>query len=473
MKKTLLRVTLLSLFFPVLQVGAQQQQEQPPAPEVVDLAVEDKQAEQPASTNQETVQASQAVPEDAYAYVEERAREYISEKRRKFASQNKQVFIHSGSALIRLKPTEAGWADARVLAYTEAQQKAREKLLKQLYTSVASETIRKSFKTNKLPTFTEEEIQNQNMFEALLDKIVVLADATIDSQLEELGVDPSEYSAASPRKRKVMMQKAITQTVSTRSKGDITGSQIMKSFEKTDANGNTAVTVVIATSNKKKNFLASLRKSKGNIEPNPAKAKMSVEDYLAKYRANFMYQIGTKLHWDEQGYPVILSFGMSGNDCNISDYEECVDNREFSYLDAELNAWAHIAEAYNLSGTVEATSSTTSDKSRTATATLTNDNTTETQEETVAKVIKETSQTSRMTSSVKGLTGVQEATRWSAKHPVTNREVNGVVLVWHPLAEQATRSFKANKDIKKKGPAGRVSFDAKAGESIEEDDDDF
>ena len=73
MKKTLLRVTLLSLFFPILQVGAQEQTQ---APEVVDLAVEDKQAEQPASTNEETVQASKEVPEDAYAYVEERAREY-------------------------------------------------------------------------------------------------------------------------------------------------------------------------------------------------------------------------------------------------------------------------------------------------------------------------------------------------------------------------------------------------------------
>ena len=468
MKTSLIRLTALFLLFPSISAVAQEQ-----ISEEVDLVVQDKQAQQPASSNEETVEAHKEQPEDAYAYVEEKARQYITEKRRKFDSQGKQVFIHSGTALIRLKPTEAGWADARVLAYTEAQQKAREKLLKQLYTSVASETVRKTFKTNKLPEFTPEEIQSQSRFEALLSKVVALADATIDSQLEELGVNPSEYNAAPPSKRKVMMQKAITQSVSTSSRGDITGSQIMKSFEKTDANGNTAVSVIIATSNKKKNFLASLRKSKGNIEPSPEKANMPVQDYLEKYRSNFMYQIGTKLHWDENGYPVILSYGMSGNDCNVSDYEECADNREFSYLDAELNAWAHIAEAYNLVGVVNASSSTTSDKSRTATASLTDDNTTETQEQTVAKIIKETSQTSRMASSVKGLTGVQEATRWSAKHPVTNREVNGVVLVWHPLAEQATRSFKANKDLKKKSAAGKVNFKAKSGESIEVDDEDF
>ncbi|NDW21012.1 DUF6844 domain-containing protein [Alteromonas hispanica] len=468
MKSSIIRSVVLSFCFASAGILAQEQ-----ATEKVDLIVEDKDSEQPASSNQETVKANKEQPEDAYAYVEEKARNYISEKRRKFSSQNKQVFIHSGTAVIRLKPTEAGWADARVLAYTEAQQKAREKLLKQLYTSVASETIRKSFKTNKLPQFTPSEIENQSKLEALLSKVVALADATIDSQLEELGVNPSEYNAAPPSKRKNMMQKAITQSVSTSSRGDITGSQIMKSFEKTDVNGNTAVTVVIATSNKKKNFLASLRKSKGNIEPSPEKAKLSIEDYLEKHRSNLMYQIGTKMHWDEKGYPVILSFGMSGNDCNISDYEECVDNREFSYLDAELNAWAHISEAYNLVGSVDSASTTTSDKSRTATVTLTDDNTTETQEQTVAKIIKETSLTSRMASSVKGLTGVQEATRWSAKHPVTDREVNGVVLVWHPLAEQATRAFKANKNVKKKVPGGKVSFDPKSGESIEADDEDF
>lgn len=468
MKSVIICFVILCFSFATLAVTAQEQEN-----EEVDLIVQDKDAEQPASNNEETVKANKEQPEDAYAYVEEKARKYISEKRRKFSSANKQVFIHSGTAVIRLKPTQAGWADARVLAYTEAQQKAREKLLKQLYTSVASETIRKSFKTNKLPEFTAEEIENQNQFEAILSKVVALADATIDSQLEELGVNPSEYNAAPPTKRKVMMQKAITQSVSTSSRGDITGSQIMKSYEKTDVNGNTAVTVIIATSNKKKNFLASLKKSKGNIEPNPEKAKISIEDYLERYRSNLMYQIGTKLHWDEKGFPVILSFGMSGNDCNISDYEECVDNREFSYLDAELNAWAHISEAYNLVGTVNSNSSTTGDKSRTAKTTLTEGNTTETQEQTVAKIIKETSLTSRMASNVKGLTGVQEATRWSAKHPVTNREVNGVVLVWHPLAEQSTRAFKANKDVKKKAPGGKVTFDAKAGESIEADDEDF
>lgn len=441
--------------------------------EEVDLVVQDVQAEQPASTTQETVAASKEDSEDAYSYVEEKSRKYILEKRRKFATEGKQVFIHSGTAVIKVKPTEAGWADARVLAYIEAQQKARESLLKQLDNNIKTNTIRSAFKTDKLPEFTLEEIQEQSKFEAILNKIVALTDVTLDTKLEEMGVDPSEYDAAPPSKRKKILENSITRNVITTSRADITGTQIMKSFEKTDANGRTAVSVVVATSNKKKNLLATLKKSKGNIEPTPSKAKMSVEDYLEKHRSNLMYQIGTKLHWDERGYPVLLSFGMSGNNCNIADYDECISNREFSFLDAELNAWAHLSEAYNLTGSVDSKSSSTSIETNTATLTLRDDNNTELQKDPIAQVIKEIELTSKMTSSVKGLTGIQEATRWSVKHPVTNREINGVVLVWHPLSEQETRSFKANKSNKKKASAAKITDKAAAGESAEADDEDF
>lgn len=447
----------------------------PIADGVADLVAMDPQAEQPSATSTENLKAATETPDDAALYVEEKAQAYIRGKKRKFATQGKQVFMHSGSALIPLKSTEADWGDARVMAYREALQKARERMLKQLYVDVSSKTIRSSFKTNQLPEFTAEELRSPNKMSALLDKLVALADATVDSKLEEQGIDPAQYAAAPPSKRKQMMEKAITNTVKTSARGDISGSQIMKSYEKTDSHGNTAVSVVIATSNKKKNFLLSLRKSKGNIQPEPTKAKISVEDYLEQHKANLMYQVGTKLLWDEQGYPVLLSFGMAGNDCNPADYDECVDGREFSFIDAELNAFSFISESYNLMGKVEAAKSTTSSKSKDAVVTLDSAKQSETQETTVAKVIKETQQMSQMTSSVKGLTGITQVSRWTAKHPVTNREINGVVLMWHPVTEQETRTFKAGKKAAKAKhkDAAKVSMTPSSGEGDEADDDDF
>ncbi|QSX37197.1 DUF6844 domain-containing protein [Shewanella sedimentimangrovi] len=427
----------------------------------------------PTLTKEEVVAAKEQGLDDAYQYVSELAQEFVTSKMTQFAGQNKQVHLHFGTALVAAKPTEAGWSDSRIMAYQGAQLQARESLLKQLHRDVTSETLRTSFKTNKLPEFTAEELQSQDRLEAILDKVVTLVDATLDSKLNEMGIDAAEYSAAPPSKRKVMMQKAITRTAKQRARGDISGSQIMKSYEATDKNGNTAIAVVIATSVKKKNFLASLRLSKGNIEPSPEKAGEPLNQYLARQKNNLVYQYGTKLLWDEKGYPMLVSFGMSGNDCNPSDYEECVDNREFSFGDAELDALAHIAEGYSLMGTFESERSNTEHKTRTATATQTQSKETDVNEDTVAEIIKEISESSSMRSSVKGLVGVKTAMRWTEKHPITNREVNGVVLVWHPRAEQDTRTFKEGKIIEKKSNAAKASIRSGVGESEEAANEEF
>ncbi|QYK05165.1 DUF6844 domain-containing protein [Shewanella zhangzhouensis] len=452
--KTLLAFATSSLLFTAVSHGEEQTAQDA---DVLSAA--------PTLTKEEVVAAEEQGLDDAGAYVQQQVQAFVDSKVTQFAEQNKQVHLHFGTALVSARPTEAGWSDARIMAYRNAQQKARESLLKQLYRDVASETLRTAFKNNKLPEFTAEELQTESRLEAILDKLVTLADATLNAQLAEVGVDAAEYDAAPPTKRKLMMQKAITQISKQRSRGDISGSQVMKTYEATDKNGNTAVAVVVATSVKKKNFLSSLRLSKGNIEPSPEKAGDSLGSYLSKQKPNLVYQYGTKLLWDEKGYPMLVSFGMSGNDCNPSDYEECADNRDFSFADAELDALSHIAESYSLMGTYESESRKTSGKSRTATATLNQNKDTDVSEDAVSEMIKEVSEASSMTSNVKGLVGLKTAMRWTEKHPVTNREVNGVVLVWHPKAEQDSQALKNGKLIEKKANAAKANIKSGTGES--------
>lgn len=444
------------------------------APEEASLPEADPVVEEPpapAATVAE-VKQNQGI-DDAYQHVSEQALGFVEHKRDKYRQQGKQVFIYAGSALVPVRPTHPNWGDARAMAYQEALQKAREALLRQLYLDVSSQTLRRSFKTNQLPEFTAEELE-QSMMGAVLDKLVALSDAVIDKELEELGVDPSQYAAAPPSKRKQMMQNALTQTITTRARGNISGTMTMKSFEATDKNGNTAVSVVIATSNKMKNMLADFRQSKGQVTPVPARAKQPVRQFLQQNKADLMFTVGTKVLWDEQGYPVLASFGMAGNECNPSDYESCVDNREFAFISARNSALANIAEAYNLQGTVTSNETKGKDRSRTATTTKVEGNRTETSEELVTKILRETEQMSQMTSSVKGLVGIQTAMQWTAKHPVTQREVNGVVMLWHPQSEASTRTFKQNKPKKKASTHTEpAQYQAGGHEGLGSDDEDF
>ncbi|MCW7551416.1 hypothetical protein NX722_01915 [Endozoicomonas gorgoniicola] len=405
----------------------------------------------PAQTQEAVIAASKNEVQDALRDVEKAASRHVAKQRRKLQSQGRsnEVFIAYGKALVSVSSTSPDWGDARVIAYQEAQNKARENFLRQLYAQVSSDIIKESFKTSALPEFTPDELQAQSSAESLLNKVAAYSHAVLDSKLEEQGIDPAEYKAAPLEKRKTMLKQAFTKGVKTRSYGDLSGAMITNTFETTDVNGKTAVAVVMKTSVKMKNILTELRSSKGVITPDENRRGVNIEDYLEANEPNLMYEYGLRLFRDEEGYPVLLSFSQAGNSCNPADYEECADNREFSYIEAYNDAMSHFAEAYNLNGFTE--SNTNKGKQKVTVARVNQSN--ETLKETVTTILRETKAMSKMQSEVKGLVGIYEAKKWSETHPVSNREINGVVLAWHPKREQALRTFKAHKTPSATKPA--------------------
>jgi hypothetical protein len=434
-----------------------------------DPAMEESQ--QPAATTEEVKESAGVA--NAYQHVRQKSQDYVAKKRQRFAAKNKIVLMHAGSAQVGIPSQSKGWADARVIAYKEALQQAREAMIRQLYMDVSTETARRVFKTNQGPEVPEDGFKNSNVFSALLDKWVALKGATYDEELRELGIDPEQYNSAPPSVRKRMMEKSIMDETRQRARGDISGSIIVKSFEASDDNGNSAVSVVIAASNKMKNTLAGLRGSQGDIRPVAEKAGEPIMDYLINNRENLMFTIGTKLVWDEKGFPVLLSFGMSGNDCDPTDMTSCIDNQEFSFIEAEADAYGSLAQTYNLQGKTETLtrSGITSAKDRTISKETDG---VQTVDENINELIKETELTSTMTSSVKGLVGLQKAYEWTAPHPVTGHEVNGVVIMWHPEKEAAVRSFKNGKiDVKKRGKTAQRQYVPQSGEGLDSDDEDF
>lgn len=414
------------------------------APEQAD-AVDDAVAA-PAQTEIEIVKAVESGIKNAHQYVSDQADKYVNQRRQAYRKQgrNNEVFLQYGVADISLPSAAPDWGDARTIAYLQAQTKARESLISELHLDVSSKVARESFRTNQGPEFTPEELRTESKMNAMMNKLVAVVDGSLNTKLSELGIDPKDFEAASPSKRKVMMRKAMTRETETRARGEISGAMIVKTFEVTDDNGNTSVAVVLSTSNKMKNLLASLQNSKGQVQPEPGKPGVNLDHFLDKNKANLMYEYGVKMMRDEQGYPMLVSFGMAGNDCNPVDYEECNDNRDFAFIEAQQEAYAHISEAYNLYGSMKTNVSKGSEREKVQTLTK-NDDGEESLQATTTKLLKETRQMSKMSSSVKGLVGLAVAKRWTHKHPTSGREINGIVVAWHPQKEQAMRTFKAGK----------------------------
>lgn len=413
----------------------------PEQPDAVDDAVA-----APAQTEIEIVKAVGSGIKNAHQYVSDQADSYVSKRRQSYRQQgrNNEVFLQYGVADISLPSTAPDWGDARTIAYLQAQTKAREELMGELHLDISAEVARESFRTNKGPEFTPEELRSESKMNAMMSKLVAVVDGSLNTKLTELGIDHTEFDAAPMSKRKVMMRKAISRETETRARGEISGAMIVKTFEVTDDNDNTSVAVVLSTSNKMKNLLASLQNSKGQVVPEPDKPGVNLDHFLDANKANLMYEYGVKMLRDEQGYPMLVSFGMAGNDCNPVDYEECNDNRDFAFIEAQQEAYAHISEAYNLYGSMKTNVSKGSQREKVQTL-IKNDDGEESLQATTTKLLKETRQMSKMSSSVQGLVGLAVAKRWTHKHPTSGREINGVVVAWHPQKEQAMRTFKAGK----------------------------
>ena len=150
-----------------------------PAAVIVDEAVQ-----APAQTEIEIVKSAELGIDNAHLYVTEQADAYVRERKAAYQRQGRgqEVFLQYGVADVSRQPTSPDWADARSIAYLQAQTKAREALIKQLYISISSDVARESFRTNQGPEFTPEELQNSGKLESMLDKVVAVADASLDKK---------------------------------------------------------------------------------------------------------------------------------------------------------------------------------------------------------------------------------------------------------------------------------------------------
>jgi hypothetical protein len=183
-------------------------------------------------------------------------------------------------------------------------------------------------------------------------------------------------------------------------------------------------------------------KSKGDIAAKPDRAaSKTVMEQLRSNKAALLDEFGIRRIYDEQGYPVLVSFGQSSNPYRGSNYQTRADNRDISYASAKSQAYANFAYLFKSTGS--STESNSQKASRTTTGVArAEQNGIINSEESALTFIKAIDREISARGKVNNLTGTKELFRWTAKHPFHGHEINGVVYIWHPIAEQNARSLK-------------------------------
>lgn len=424
-------------------------------------------ASEMAEVEQAMAASAQPEPIDPGMKIEQLIAEYKRNEGASFVSKARhgQLYFGVGQANVMLRPESRDWGNARVMAYKEALLSAKADYLTHLGTRVVSSAVSRLFDdASQMPQFTAEELTSRNKLEELLNKAVAVAGGMLDEKLVELGIDPEEFRSAPSEKRAILFERSVSDSVTQRARHELTGVIPVKSFEAHDADGNHVVAVAIVASPKMRAFIDDVIASKGDIAPNPDKASpVPLEQLFTDSRA-LLNEFGIRRLYDEQGYPVLVSFGQSGNPYRGSDYQQLYDNRKVSFAAARADAFGHFATLFKSTGTFDDTKSDVMRNRRVGVVRAEGREVTE-REESSREFIRALEQEMEATGQVKDLAGTRELMRWTAKHPLYGHEINGVVYVWHPVAEQHARQLRDQRPERKPQAATRPPAGGQAGSS--------
>ena len=353
------------------------------------------------------------------------------------------MFYATASSSVMVGPDSRDWGNARVMAYKDALLKAQAKYVEFLGVSVRAESVSRLFDDkSQMPSFSEADLRANGKLGELFDKAVAVVGGKLDGELQEMGIDPQEFRAAPVEKRAKMFERSVSESTVTKARQSLTGVIPVKTFEAYNENGDHAVAVAIVASSKFRQFVHDITQSKGDMAADPTKA--SQQPLLQLLRADktaLIDEFGIRRMYDEQGYPVLVSFGQSSNPYRGDDFQQRADNRELSYASAKSASYANFAYLFNATGSTEQTESKKMVRETTGVATADGQTVTESEEQALQFVSTMDRQIAAR-GSISNLPGTRELFRWSANHPQYGHEINGVVYIWHPLAEQNARGLR-------------------------------
>ncbi|MFQ6371249.1 DUF6844 domain-containing protein [Shewanella sp. YIC-542] len=406
-------------------------------------AQEEKQTfgQQSSDTVKQSKTPSQQVKDDIKEYVKEINATLLERGR------SHMVKVVSGTATVAVTKDNPMWSHYRANAVRQAIAKARESHLSKLNIDIRNEVINELFNDAGAPKPSPEDFKTEKGMAGILTKLAALIESKLDAELIEAGIDPKLFANSTPTQKQQLMHKMFAEKTVTTAFGDISGMFVIRTFEAFKDDGTGTVGVVMAQSANKRDKIKTLVQSHGQVKADPRMANpdfANIPAALASVDAPYL-EAGTQLAYDDKGYPIIISYGQAG--VQYTDDADMMEVQlEAAASEAESNAMANLAQSYNMSGDFSREVTKKTEQGRELVHSLASNNTVSTVDPGVVHSIRNIlDQSSKMTSSVSGLNGLQTVNHWEMRHPVTGHTMVGVALVWHPIQERQSIALQSGK----------------------------
>ncbi len=379
---------------------------------------------------------------DVTARLEAQMSSYLEESGLARRERAKELAVARGSADVPVNASNPDWVRFRSLAYERAYADAQTSYLTSQSLRVVSNVANGLFRAagEEPPPFDEGPERAEGQLNDLFRKLVGVADARVTQLLREANIDPQRYEVASPPQRYVQLRDAFRRTTTRRAIGELSGMLACKTFEGHNGQGDFVISVIAVVSPRLRDFAQEVRRRRGDLEPNLARA--GDPETIISNKDDLVRQFGVRQLFDSEGNPVLVgfgqwaagSFGANAGTAVMASLDRAAVSQARAMADAALGYFLSSNAGYEETSTV-------GDAVELAVNRMPNNDVLPDGAATPALLdgLRKQFQ-ARSSAELVGLTDLGGV--WRHKHPVTGRDIVGVVRMWSASGERATRALR-------------------------------
>ncbi|MCF6325157.1 MAG: hypothetical protein L3J89_12690 [Gammaproteobacteria bacterium] len=349
-------------------------------------------------------------------------------------------YIGWGQADIIASAKDIAFADSRVIAFESALLTAKGEFTRSNSLKIATESMQ-TFFVDESDTALDS-AAFPNALQQFGEKILTWGNATLDRQLTEMGIDPSQFSL---KKKRELARESFQKTTIASAISSVSGLRPLVTFE-----DNNSVGVIVVYSKKLKQQANDIARGKLVPSTTAISGAQKISEQLSSKLAadkDYIFQHGIRIMKDEFGNTALVSFGQSGVKATASTSKlQLKLSLRAAKIMARSLAESQLAEFVN--ATVSLRDKTSLIGSSAVTEISEGDLTSINETSNIGKVID---QYIKQNANVK-LSGISALKTWSANHPESGHLIVGEVLTWSPYLSELTQSInrKPSASLKKR-----------------------
>lgn len=280
--------------------------------------------------------------------IKQQIRNWFNEKNvvPRIASKSNKTY-YSGTSVVNVSVSDRNYPKALQQAFEAAFDQARADFV---FDRVGDQFSDKNVElyengSSNARDFSPE-MCKKSQLDAIWNKIIALANAQLDKELEEFGIDPAEFKATPKTARKDLFYEKSIETLVKTSSGEIVGLLPVQTFLATAQDGTSSVGVIMVYSPKLMSLVDDLKSgnppnfsSKRAGKPMSYFANKNVDDLEATF--------GPRLVFNEDGQPMVLSYGQWGASYTGNSARQKERSRNLAFEKADMQAMQLIGEFVN------------------------------------------------------------------------------------------------------------------------------